>query len=116
MMTGKIKQTRLAILNKKEEGPGSAEYNRRPSTQDKTIQDNQPVLMVFGIMSILENEDTTKEISICLINHTELTCASSVLSSINRWRNVLVIVEVLDIFVQSVRDRDYVILRRFRME
>lgn len=37
MMTGKINQTRLAILKKKEEEAGSAEYNRRPSTQDKTI-------------------------------------------------------------------------------
>lgn len=83
--------------------------------QHKTIQDNQPVLMLFGIMSILENEDTTKEASICLINYTELTLVSSVLSSINRWRNVSVIVEVLDIFVQSVRDRDYVILRRLRI-
>lgn len=84
MMTGEINQTRLAILNKKEEEPGRAEYKRRPSTQDKTMQDNQPVLMVFGIMSIRENEDTTKEASIFLINYTELTCASSVLSSINR--------------------------------
>lgn len=67
------------------------------------------------IMSIRENEDTTKEALVCLINYTELTCASSVLSSINRWRNVSVIVVVLDIFVQSVRDRDYVILRRLRI-
>lgn len=96
MMTGKINQTRLAILKKKEEEPGSAEYNRRPSTQDKTIQDNQPLLMVFGIMSTRENEDTTKEALICFINYTELTFASSVLSSINRWRNVSVIVEVLE--------------------
>lgn len=42
-----------------------------------------------------------------LTNRMELTCAySSVLSSINRWRNVSVIVEVPDIFVQCVRERD----------